>query len=138
MSDKKLLAGEGSGTSTTEGYMIEARSTISPHVKLGTYIFTKEWSFVETIEGWPGVPNHLWSNTARQRGILTYAAAQALMAWAAASCENSMAIGLEFRLVRFKCEETYKVTRLGVTAPRDYFNEQREMKLELEGQKDEG
>lgn len=132
MSEQALRPGEGSGRSTTHGYRIEARSAHGPHTKIGDHIFTKEWSFVETVGGWPGVPNHLWSPIARGRGLLTYAAAQALMAWAASSCDNSLAIGLEFRLVKFKCEESYTVVREGVTPPRSYFAEERALEFDAQ------
>lgn len=123
--------GESSGSSTTQGYMIEARSAHLPHVRVGDQTFTKDWSFVQTEWGWPGVPNRLWSADAISHGMLTYTAAQALMGWIA-SAERGDGLGLEFRLAKFECKAEFKIKRLGATEPRSFFEEERQVKVNVD------
>lgn len=130
--EKRILRrGESNGNATTYGYRIEARSVHSPHTQIGDNVLTKEWSFVELSRGVVGVPNWL-AAPARDHGLMTYTAAQALMAWIAADCEYGMAVGVEFRLAKFKCESSYTITREGASPSRSYFNEERALNIESE------
>jgi hypothetical protein len=96
------------GHSTTHGYFVEARmSDASEPWRLGHTWLTTEWRHIswEKSSSGSGVKSHLFNPLANDHGMLTYEAAHALIATAAA--DRALAnIFVDFRLrkVEMVCE----------------------------------
>lgn len=111
-----------SGKSTTVGYRVEARQT-QRHtqrepLEIGGVFLSESWRHIEATKAplGTGVPNHQWDPRAAEFGILTYATAKALVAWAAAALGWHGA-DAEFRLVRVRFVSTWEESEEGVGLP---------------------
>jgi hypothetical protein len=126
--DYKADKGTGSGTST--GYSVEARSTRGPAV-VNDQIFGPNWTtvlFHERNDG-QGVPSPGGYDSSGQllnHGLLSYASAQAIRWWFHANAEdgqdkgirigntkigfNTSLSGVETRLVRHEIKYSYTIT----------------------------
>jgi hypothetical protein len=116
-----------SGNSTTTGYYVEARYEeigfgISgpPQVGKHTYLSHK-WKRVPYVKSPIGVVNDQWDCVADRNNVLTYPAARALMAWTASQMRHNYDV--EFRLVKVKCESSYKITEIGHSQPERFDHE---------------
>ena len=112
------------GHSKTRGYRVEARITFrhSQPVMIEDQHLTESWRRLAWPRGTVGVPNRIWDTLADQHGVLTYEAAMALTAWAAAALPLA---SVEFRLVRVYFETTWKETEDGVSAAFDFDSRER-------------
>jgi len=116
------------GSTKLKGYRIEARHTadstcfLHRPVCVGEAWLTEQWKTLDWARGKHGVPNDQLNPIAVEQGVLTYGAACALMAWAAATVSRS---SVEFRLVRVEFECSWTVSELGVgeTISFDYETE---------------
>jgi len=114
---------ESSGGGTSIGYRVEARCTYSDAAKLGDQIITTKWTSLHFQQSLVGVPNNTFCPV-KHGEELTYAAAQALMAWAEAASGRVFS-GLQFRLVKLKTEWSHKTWTEGYGAERDFAEEER-------------
>lgn len=107
------------GGGTCRGFFVEARLIeglsgvlIDGPPKIGHAWITETWKRIAYDYQHPsiGVRNRLHSRVAEQAGMLSYAAASALMAWAGSHHEN-----VEFRLIKARCVWSYEVTEEAVS-----------------------
>jgi hypothetical protein len=104
------------GTCSTECYQIEARITHDlPPCEIAGQLVDGVWRTVRTTTN-PivGVPVQLWNAEAKRMGYLTYEAAMSLAYWFAAFAEASC---VEIRLVRYKFDYHYSISREAEEAP---------------------
>ncbi len=113
-----------SGSGTCRGYFVDARMIEGTHrvmidgpPKIGHTWITESWKRISYDYKHPtiGVKNRLYSRVAEQSGMLSYAAAMALMAWAGSHHES-----VEFRLVKAKCVWSFEITEEGVSEPESF------------------
>jgi len=76
---------QSSSSGTTPAYSVEARVNFREPKEVGGVIFHKEWKRVTFEEAKVGVPNQIFCNRAKELGLLSYSAAQALRWWFHAS-----------------------------------------------------
>lgn len=106
------------GTGTVRGYRVEAR--VSPHIGVGVWgppqvgphtWLTETWREISYthVSREHGVKNDLHCRIAEDRGVLSYAAAEALMAWVASHHH-----AVECRLVAVEFAFSYEEKELGV------------------------
>ena len=105
-----------SGGGTVRGYYVEARLARAPVFggppQVGEHKWvTESWTRIEYDHTHPtfGVKNDIHSPLAVSDGMLTHAAAKALMAWVGSHHDS-----LEFRLVKVEMKYNFTVMELGV------------------------
>ena len=118
---------ESKGHSTTRGYYVEARmSDASEPWKLGHTWLTTEWRHIgwEKSSSGGGVKSHLFNPLANDHGMLTYEAAHALIAAAAADRPlANMFVEFRLRKVEMVCE--WRITDKGVGRTVNFLEDER-------------
>ena len=110
------------GNGTVYGWFVEARLknptfSTAPIVISGITI-TESWRRISYEKfSLEGVPNHVYPAIAQEQGILSYAAAKALMAWNGATFPSD---SLEFRMVKVELRYNFTIEELGVSDPEDF------------------
>lgn len=102
-----------SQSGTVPGYFVEVRCLPAGGMVGGKRV-THMWSHLEFPRtkdmGVPGHPAAEWFAPVAQEGVLSYEAANALMAWAATDCDYAT----EFRLVKVEMVYRWEINEKGV------------------------
>lgn len=106
--------GYGSGSGTTIGYVVEARTTYSQPVQVGNLILDAEWRRVPFDEAPAGLGVRAglgWCRGAQERGLMDFAAATTLACMFTANADHFCT---QMRLVRVQYDYEYTTKELGV------------------------
>lgn len=119
------------------GYFVEAMARLSPVVLGGQQIITSQWTRINLrrmAPGEGGIVSRTWNPLLAHNELLSYEAALALMATLAASSHDAGC--LDYRLVRCNLKYEWAITRVGVTAPKNFLAFYRDEKFTPEEESD--
>jgi len=103
---------ESRGSATEHAYSVEARYNNDHPKQIGDTIFYKEWKPLPFEKSKVGVPNDLMPGKAKEMGLLSYQAAQALRWWFHASLSFD-GICFETRILKHIVESSYSEKVVG-------------------------
>lgn len=117
------------GNGTTRGYYVEVRAIEGVGIqRVGEFAVAREWKRLPHIwgDGNFGIPRGLYCRvTEAVSDLMSFAAANSLMAWAAASVLLD-GLGLEFRLVEAQVTYSWKIDDVAHGAPVNFLERQRQ------------
>ncbi len=116
------------GNGTTHGYYVEVRAIAGVGIQKlpGDFVVAQEWKRLPVRSALEiGVPRGLYCREAEAvTDLVSFAAAHALMAWAAASVDLD-GVGLEFRLVEAEFTYSWAVKEIAHGEPVSFSERRR-------------